>query len=374
MEQNKKRNILKTIGFTLLVVVLFGIVLILMISSEERWFAYLILVASVGSLVFLRRKSFWHGWRVFLSWIVTYTIAWTALFAGQPLVDLQPYTAKNLEQPRVSYQFLLNNVTIVDTRTGNLTSNRSILCADGKIKVIAPAGTIQAGSDTKVVDATGKYVVPGYLNMHMHVIGAEHTTKTMDSMLVNGITGFRQMSGSYELIKEWHSGAFSNSTDQPTLLTMPGDILTPINAPTPEIAVKFVRLQKEEGVDFIKVGGVTPDVFKAVQAEANKLNLPFVGHVLPDMNLKEVAENGFRCVEHFGINNGALISCSTDETALREGITSIPSIMVNPILVQFMKIKGLRDFVNEQVTNLAIKSSGGAKDETQLKHIIESGI
>lgn len=74
MEQNKKGNILKTIGFTLLVVVLFGIVLILIVRSEERWFAYVILAASAGSLVFFRRKSFWHGFRVFLSWIAAYTI------------------------------------------------------------------------------------------------------------------------------------------------------------------------------------------------------------------------------------------------------------------------------------------------------------
>lgn len=372
MEQNKKGKILKTIGFTLLIVLCFGIVLVLMISSEERWFAYLILAASIGALVFLRRKSFWHGWKVIFCWVIAIAIAWAGLFVGQPLIEIQPYTSKNLEQPSASYQLLLNNITIVDTRTGNLTTNMSILCADGEIKDMAPAGTIQASPDTKVVDATGKYVVPGYLNMHMHVVGAEHTSETLDSMLAEGITGFRQMDGSYELLKEWHSGAFSSSTDQPALLTMPGDILTPINAPTPEIAAEFVRLQKEEGAGFIKVGGVRPDVFNAVQAEANKLNIPFVGHVLPDMDLKEVAENGFRSVEHFGINNGALISCSTDETALRGETTLIPAITENPIFVQFMKIKGLRDFVNEQVMNLAIKTSGGAKDETQLKHIIDT--
>lgn len=87
------------------------------------------------------------------------------------------------------------------------------------------------------------------------------------------------------------------------------------------------------------MGGVTPDVFRAVQVEANKLNIPFVGHVLPDMNLKEVAENGFRSVEHFGINNGALISCSTDETALREGTASIPSITENKNSLNSIKEK-----------------------------------
>lgn len=372
MEQNTKREILKTIGFILSSVLLFGIVLLLMISSGERWFAYLILAACVGSLVILRRTKFWHGWQILVCWALALIIAWAGLFAGQSSEKVQPYTATNLEQPRASYNLLMNNLTVVDTRTGKLTYNMSILCADGKITEIAPAGTIKADKDTKVIDSTGKYAIPGYLDMHMHVIGNEYTQETMDLLLANGITGFRQMSGSYELLQDWHSGTFTSSTHQPALLTMPGDILTPINAPTPKIAVDLIRQEKMEGAGFIKVGGVSPDVFNAVQAEAIKLNIPFAGHVLPDMDLKDVAKNGFHSVEHFGVNNGALISSSTDEKNLRAQATGVPSITENPIFVQLMKIKGLQNFVNEQATSLSIKTSGGTQDETQLKHIIDT--
>jgi imidazolonepropionase-like amidohydrolase len=344
-----------------------------MISSNERWFAYLILAACVGLLVFLRSTKFWRGWRVLLSWVLTLVVAWTCLFAGQPSVDIQPYTSKKLEQPITSYQLLLNNLTVVDTRTGKLTSNMSILCVNGKIKNISPAGTIKADKNTKVVDATGKYVVPGYLNMHMHVIGEEYTSESMALLLANGVTGFRQMSGSAELYKEWRSGAFTSSTDKPALLTMPIDIMTPLNAPTPKTAVEFVRQQQKQGADFIKVGGVTSDVFNAAQDEANKLNIPVVGHVLPDMDLKEVAKNGIHSVEHFGINYGALISCSTDEKTLRAQAKSFPTaITENPIFVQLMKIKGLQNFANKQLISWGTKTSGGAKDETQLKHIINT--
>ncbi|MBW4082615.1 amidohydrolase family protein [Paenibacillus sp. S150] len=372
MEQNAKRKILKTIGFMLLFVLLFGIVLVLMISSDERWFGYLILAVCAGLLIALRRTELWHGWRVPLYWILALAIVWSGLFAGQPMVNIQPYTAMNLEQPSASYQLLLNNVTIVDTQNGQLTSNMSILSEDGEIIGIAPAGSIKAGEDTKIVDAAGKYAVPGYLNMHMHVLGDEKTPEIMSLLLANGVTGFRQMSGSAGQLKEWRSGAFTSSSEEPALLAMPGDVLTPINAPTPKVAEEFVREQQKEGAGFIKAGGVTPEVFDAVQAEANKLNLPFVGHVLPDMDLKKASENGFYSVEHFGINNGALISASTDESILRAEATGLPSITSNPVFVYFMKIKGLRDFVNEQVVSLAIKTSGGKEDLAQLQHLIDS--
>lgn len=370
MEKPIKRSILKTVGFTLLSVLLFGMVLVLMIASGERWYAYLLLAVCAAALVFVRRSAFWRGWRIPLCWIMALAVAWGGLFAGQPSPVVEAYTGQKPEQPRAPYPLLLNNVTIVDTRTGALTPNMSILCADGKIQAIAPAGTIQAGPDTKVVDAVGKFAVPGYLNMHMHVIGDTHTDEIMESLLANGITGFRQMSGSYELLKEWHSGAFAYSTDRAALLTMPGDVLTPINAPTPDIAADFVRLQKQAGANFIKVGGVTPDVFKAIQAEANRLKMPFAGHVQPDMDLKEAAQYGIRSVEHFGINNGSLISSSTDEAALRAQAMRIPAITGNPVFVQLMKIKGLQDFVNGLVLHMA--TSGGFMEDGQLKHIIDT--
>lgn len=369
----KRKNILKTICFTLLLVLLFGAVLVLMISSGERWFAYLILVACVGLLVFLRSTKFWRGWRIPTSWILALVVAWIGLFAGQPSTNIQPYNPQKLEQPSASNKLLLNNLTIVDTQTGNLTSNMSILCSGGKIKDIAPAGTIIVGNDTKVIDATSKYAVPGYLNMHMHVIGEEYTSQSMELLLANGVTGSRQMSGSFELLKQWRSGAFTSSTDEPALLTMPGDIMTPMNAPTPEIAVEFVRQQQKAGAGFIKIGGVSPDVFHAIQEEGNKLGIPVAGHVLPDMDLKEVSKNGFKSVEHFGINFGALISCSTDEKALRMQATGIPTKFIeNPIFVQFMKIRGIQRFVNEQFIKWGTKTSGGSNDETQLTHIIDT--
>ncbi|MGW8440214.1 hypothetical protein ACWGXJ_04295 [Paenibacillus sp. S33] len=190
MKNHISRSFLKTSGFTLLSVLLFGLVLVLMISSGERRFAYLILAACIGALVFVRRSIFWHGWRVPLCWVIALAVAWAGLFAGQPSPVIETYTRQNLEQPSVPYQLLLNNVTIVDTRTGGLASNMSILCADGKIKAIAPTGTLQAGENTKVIDAAGKYAVPGYLNMHMHVIGDKHTDETMESLLANGRTSY----------------------------------------------------------------------------------------------------------------------------------------------------------------------------------------
>jgi energy-coupling factor transporter transmembrane protein EcfT len=103
-----------TIGFTLLLVLLFGVVLVLMASSGERWFAYLILAACVGLLVFLRSTKFWRGWRVPLCFILTLVVAWIGLFAGQPSTNIQPYIPQKLGQSSASYELLLADLVLLD--------------------------------------------------------------------------------------------------------------------------------------------------------------------------------------------------------------------------------------------------------------------
>ena len=57
---------------------------------------------------------------------------------------------------------VLKGVTVVDTRTGELTLGRAVLIRHGKIQQIVSAGTPQQG---EVLEAQGKFLVPGLLDM-----------------------------------------------------------------------------------------------------------------------------------------------------------------------------------------------------------------
>ena len=66
-----------------------------------------------------------------------------------------------------SGRMVLSGVTVVDTRTGSLAANQSVVLEGGKIQQIVPAGFSIKGA-THSIDAQGKFVVPGYLDMHTH--------------------------------------------------------------------------------------------------------------------------------------------------------------------------------------------------------------
>jgi hypothetical protein len=221
---------------------------------------------------------------------------------------------------------VLNGVTIVDTRDGALTRDMTIVTDNGKIAKIGPAASVDESGAPHAIDARGKYVVPGYLDLHAHPLNSADPEGSLTLMLANGITGFRQMSGTPEALAARRTGTLMPSTyPAPELLEMAGQILTKANAATPEAAVAEVRLQKAQGADFIKVIDVSPATFHAVAAETKALGLRFLGHLNPDVPPAEAARAGMRSIEHLGPRDAILLSCSTDEIALRQLVAQQPS-------------------------------------------------
>ncbi|HEX4194808.1 MAG TPA: amidohydrolase family protein [Stellaceae bacterium] len=241
------------------------------------------------------------------------------IFGGMVLLGLLLLTPSAFAQSLV-----LNGVTVVDTQSGKLTRNQSVAIDNGKITQIARAGTIKAGAGTKAVDARGKYLVPVYLDMHVHSFNAPDPTASLELMLANGITGVRQMSGSPELLAARRDDKLILPKDGPELLAMPGTVLTGANAGTPEAAVAEVDRQKQQGADFIKVIDVKPDPFFAALAESKKLGLVFDGHLQATSAIEKAADEGMSAIEHLGPRESVLIGCSSDEDALRKVIAEKP--------------------------------------------------
>lgn len=219
--------------------------------------------------------------------------------------------------PRDSAPVVLRGATIVNTRDGSLYPKRDLTLAGGRIAEIAPTN---ADRDVAVVDVSGKYVVPGYLDVHSHVAGAptDDPAADLDLMLASGITGFRLMGASAELLARRAAGEPLTSPEAPAVLAMPGEVLTPVNAATADMAVATVRAQHAAGADFVKIVFVTPEVFSAVQDEANRLGIPALGHLPAGIDVREASRRGMRSIEHLGPGTGILAACSAEEQRILE--------------------------------------------------------
>jgi imidazolonepropionase-like amidohydrolase len=226
---------------------------------------------------------------------------------------------------------IITGVTVVDTRDGTLTPDRAVVIDNGKIVKISGAGTVHAVGVAKVFSATGKFVVPGYLDMHAHVVeGADAPVPPWPLLIANGITGFRQMSGSPELLERGQrlrEEIAAGTVVAPEPLALVGRLfnLAPEGGrpgiTTPAMAIQEVRDQKQAGTDFIKVINVSGDVFFATAKEAKAQGLDLVGHLFPAVSGTAASNAGMRAYEHLGGTLGNIIfDCSSDEVAVRQGL------------------------------------------------------
>ena len=222
-----------------------------------------------------------------------------------------PASAASLPGGAAGAILVLNGVTVVDTRTGSLSPNMSVVISGGKIRQIVPAGTaIPGASDT--IDAQGKFVIPGFLDMHSHVLQSEHATADSASlMLAFGITGTRQMAGTTEMLRARRAGTLTMGPHAPELLSLTGEILLPLNCPTPEAGVAEVKRLKAEGADFIKTIFVSPRTFFATAAEAKRQGMDYDGHLSPGVSAAEASKAGMTVIEHVGPTEMQLIATST---------------------------------------------------------------
>ena len=227
-------------------------------------------------------------------------------------MDIFPNNAGTTGQP-AGHCLVLDSVTVVDTRTGKLTPNVRVVLRDAKIERIVPSGTSLEGA-AEIVDCRGKFIVPGFLDMHTHVLQEEHGPEMSAAlMLAHGITGIRQMAGTTEMLRARKAGTLTIGEHAPELLSLCGEILLPFNAPTPEAGVQEVRRQKAEGADFIKTIFVSPKVFFATLAEAKRQGLAYDGHLSPGVNVRKASEAGMTVIEHLGPTELQLIASSTRE-------------------------------------------------------------
>src|ERR1043166_10138972 len=65
----------------------------------------------------------------------------------------------------------ITNVNVVDTRDGGLAPNATVLVKNGTITAIAKVALLDAGPHVRIINAGGKYLIPGLWDMNAHVSG-----------------------------------------------------------------------------------------------------------------------------------------------------------------------------------------------------------
>jgi imidazolonepropionase-like amidohydrolase len=94
--------------------------------------------------------------------------------------------------PSASSSLVFTHATVIDVRTGHVLRDQTIVITGDRISARSASATIPANA--KVVDATGKFVIPGFWDMHVHALwSSDQVQRMFDMFLANGITNVRDM-------------------------------------------------------------------------------------------------------------------------------------------------------------------------------------
>ena len=222
----------------------------------------------------------------------------------------------------------LTGVTVIDTTGGPNRPGLTVLVEGDRIAAVGEAGSVPVPKGARVIDGSGKFLIPGLWDMHIHAFFGDWVPGgrevTLPLLLANGVTGVRDMGSDLEPILAARRAVASGELLGPRMIVS-GPMLdgpksqfpSSIALATPEDGRRAVAMLAGRGVDFIKIQSYVPrEVYLAVAEECQKRKVVFAGHVPDAVRSGEACDVGMRSFEHLiGVFEGS----STAEELFLEG-------------------------------------------------------
>jgi imidazolonepropionase-like amidohydrolase len=223
----------------------------------------------------------------------------------------QPSSEANKPEHAKSYKrLLIRNAMVIYGNAEPPFGPTNIAIENGRI---ARVGYVEKNwKPDAVIDATGKYVMPGIINGHMHLQDQrggipQPLQYEMNLYLAAGATTVRDVGTSWKKAKKWRAQSANHTMIAPRILLYER-IWMAKGYHTAKLVREGVRYAKEQGVDGLKLFGMDRDLAEAIMDEAKKQGLRTAVHIAVDeTTAKDWAELGVTSIEHFyGVADAAL--------------------------------------------------------------------
>nr|WP_254898883.1 amidohydrolase family protein [Stenotrophomonas sp. NA06056] len=225
--------------------------------------------------------------------------------------------------PEAGDNRMIINARVVDIVRGQASDPTTVTIRNGAITAI---GEGVADTALPVFDAGGRWLLPGFWDMHTHALQLSPQLQ-FPLMLANGITGTRDMmdcpQATDPLIacvadkRRWTAQAIAGQLTAPRFVQVASFYFEDPEL-GPQDAAHRAREYAGRGVDALKVyNRLRPDSYQRLAAEARQLHRPLVGHLPRAVALEEALQAGQHSFEHAHL---FVRHCSDIAAAWRSGV------------------------------------------------------
>ena len=222
-------------------------------------------------------------------------------------------------QPGAQTLLAIVDVTVIPATGAPPLGGATVLIRGDRITAVGAAATLDIPAGARVIDGSGKFLIPGLIEMHGHV--SKTRASALGLFIANGVTTVRDMGGDHQELLRWRREVRSGERVGPRLL-LAGPYLesasnvermrrdppearvepferTRIPVGSPADARRVVDSLATLELDYLKIRTVQDrDTYLAINRAADAHGLRLVGHV-SGLSPELVLEAGQDGIEHF---------------------------------------------------------------------------
>ena len=196
---------------------------------------------------------------------------------------------------------MIRNARLFDPRDLSVTPGMSVLVRGDRIIRVAPDADLKASADAEIIDAHGRFLMPGLWDNHQHFSDIDGPLD-----LANGVTSARDMANDTDTFLQ-RVARFDNGSELGPRVLKAGIIdgtgefagPTKMRVDTAEQAIQDVDWYADHGYAQIKIySSVKPELVPIIADRAHARGLRVSGHVPAFMSARQFVEDGADEIQH----------------------------------------------------------------------------
>ena len=210
--------------------------------------------------------------------------------------------------------YVIQNISIIDPIDG-FQSIKHVVVEKDIITMILDKDFKFLSNEVKLIDGSGKYLIPGLWDAHVHFSFDKSLTSTMPNLFLgHGITSVRDTGGPIEYVLKVKEASLLEPLKNPNIY-IAGPLIdgspNVYNDSSPSFPLLSIENQDiidiesntmgliDKGIDFLKAYEMlNENQFLAITKIARKQNLKVTGHIPLSMNLFSAVNSGLNGMEH----------------------------------------------------------------------------